>query len=78
VLSYRLSCIKFDPHVFLDAIAWGYCLIGIIFIINSFQYFTQVHRVLIDIVSAAANATQGLSRYPPFKREASAFIFCWS
>ncbi|XP_078182361.1 dynamin-2A-like [Carex rostrata] len=29
----------------------------------------EVHRVLIDIVSAAANATSGLSRYPPFKRE---------
>ncbi|XVE60667.1 hypothetical protein DITRI_Ditri05aG0146700 [Diplodiscus trichospermus] len=29
----------------------------------------EVHRVLIDIVSAAANATAGLGRYPPFKRE---------
>ncbi|KAG8487246.1 hypothetical protein CXB51_020556 [Gossypium anomalum] len=29
----------------------------------------EVHRVLIDIVSAAANATPGLGRYPPFKRE---------
>ncbi|KAJ6852194.1 dynamin-2A-like [Iris pallida] len=29
----------------------------------------EVHRVLIDIVSAAANATPGLARYPPFKRE---------
>ncbi|KAM0943185.1 putative dynamin GTPase [Dioscorea sansibarensis] len=29
----------------------------------------EVHRVLIDIVSAAANATSGLGRYPPFKRE---------
>ncbi|KAG0449646.1 hypothetical protein HPP92_027189 [Vanilla planifolia] len=29
----------------------------------------RVHRVLIDIVSAAANATPGLGRYPPFKRE---------
>ncbi|KAJ3677452.1 hypothetical protein LUZ60_003176 [Juncus effusus] len=29
----------------------------------------EVHRVLIDIVSAAANATPGLNRYPPFKRE---------
>ncbi|KAG5005616.1 hypothetical protein JHK82_023601 [Glycine max] len=28
-----------------------------------------VHRVLIDIVSSAANATPGLGRYPPFKRE---------
>ncbi|MCI31343.1 dynamin-2B-like protein, partial [Trifolium medium] len=28
-----------------------------------------VHRVLMDIVSAAANATPGLGRYPPFKRE---------
>jgi len=28
-----------------------------------------VHRVLIDIVSTAANATPGLGRYPPFKRE---------
>ncbi|KAG0472149.1 hypothetical protein HPP92_016695 [Vanilla planifolia] len=31
----------------------------------------EVHRVLIDIVSAAANATPGLGRYPPFKREYS-------
>ncbi|CAA0809847.1 Dynamin-2B [Striga hermonthica] len=29
----------------------------------------EVHRVLIDIVSTAANATAGLGRYPPFKRE---------
>lgn len=29
----------------------------------------KVHRVLIDIVSSAANATPGLGRYPPFKRE---------
>ncbi|CAM8992016.1 hypothetical protein QQ045_026341 [Rhodiola kirilowii] len=29
----------------------------------------EVHRVLVDIVSAAANATPGLGRYPPFKRE---------
>ncbi|XP_020589828.1 dynamin-2A-like [Phalaenopsis equestris] len=29
----------------------------------------EVHRVLIDIVSAAANATPGLGKYPPFKRE---------
>ncbi|XP_023535699.1 dynamin-2A-like isoform X1 [Cucurbita pepo subsp. pepo] len=29
----------------------------------------EVHRVLIDIVSAAANGTPGLGRYPPFKRE---------
>lgn len=29
----------------------------------------EVHRVLIDIVSAAANATPGLGRYPPFKKE---------
>ncbi|XWS21989.1 hypothetical protein CRYUN_Cryun30bG0105000 [Craigia yunnanensis] len=29
----------------------------------------EVHRVLIDIVSAAANATPGLGRYLPFKRE---------
>ncbi|KAG4386199.1 hypothetical protein GLYMA_12G242300v4 [Glycine max] len=29
----------------------------------------EVHRVLIDIVSSAANATRGLGRYPPFKRE---------
>ncbi|KAL5787016.1 hypothetical protein ACOSP7_003965 [Xanthoceras sorbifolium] len=28
----------------------------------------EVHRVLVDIVSAAANATPGLGRYPPFKR----------
>ncbi|ESQ35835.1 hypothetical protein EUTSA_v10006739mg [Eutrema salsugineum] len=29
----------------------------------------EVHRVLVDIVSASANATPGLGRYPPFKRE---------
>ncbi|GAB2283863.1 Dynamin-2A [Dionaea muscipula] len=29
----------------------------------------EVHHVLIDIVSHAANATPGLGRYPPFKRE---------
>ncbi|OVA11619.1 Dynamin central domain [Macleaya cordata] len=29
----------------------------------------EVHRVLVDIVSAAANSTPGLGRYPPFKRE---------
>ncbi|KAA8528048.1 hypothetical protein F0562_035083 [Nyssa sinensis] len=29
----------------------------------------EVHHVLVDIVSAAANATPGLGRYPPFKRE---------
>ncbi|KEH32753.1 dynamin-2B isoform X2 [Medicago truncatula] len=29
----------------------------------------EVHRVLVDLVSAAANATPGLGRYPPFKRE---------
>ncbi|KAM0064105.1 putative dynamin GTPase [Helianthus debilis subsp. tardiflorus] len=29
----------------------------------------EVHRVLADIVSASANATPGLGRYPPFKRE---------
>ncbi|KAG2661434.1 hypothetical protein PVAP13_1KG503900 [Panicum virgatum] len=29
----------------------------------------EVHRVLLDIVNAAANATPGLGRYPPFKRE---------
>ncbi|XP_015696150.1 dynamin-2A-like isoform X2 [Oryza brachyantha] len=29
----------------------------------------RVHRVLLDIVSATANATPGLGRYPPFKRE---------
>ncbi|GAV63300.1 PH domain-containing protein/Dynamin_N domain-containing protein/Dynamin_M domain-containing protein/GED domain-containing protein [Cephalotus follicularis] len=29
----------------------------------------EVHRVLVDIVSQAANATPGLGRYPPFKRE---------
>nr|GFA10194.1 dynamin-2A-like isoform X2 [Tanacetum cinerariifolium] len=28
-----------------------------------------VHRVLVDIVTASANATPGLGRYPPFKRE---------
>ncbi|KAF2293978.1 hypothetical protein GH714_006037 [Hevea brasiliensis] len=29
----------------------------------------EVHRVLVDIVSASANATPGLGRYAPFKRE---------
>ncbi|XP_039815219.1 dynamin-2A-like [Panicum virgatum] len=29
----------------------------------------EVHRVLLDIVSSAANVTPGLGRYPPFKRE---------
>ncbi|TVU05823.1 hypothetical protein EJB05_49007 [Eragrostis curvula] len=29
----------------------------------------EVHRVLLDIVSATANATPGLGRYPPFKHE---------
>ncbi|XP_052204785.1 dynamin-2A-like [Diospyros lotus] len=29
----------------------------------------EVHRILMDIVSAAANGTPGLGRYPPFKRE---------
>ncbi|XP_057502438.1 dynamin-2A-like [Actinidia eriantha] len=29
----------------------------------------EVHRVLVDIVSAAANGTPGLGRYPSFKRE---------
>ncbi|CAN6470912.1 unnamed protein product [Victoria cruziana] len=29
----------------------------------------EVHRVLMDIVSASASATPGLGRYPPFKRE---------
>ncbi|CAN1294895.1 DRP2B [Linum perenne] len=29
----------------------------------------RVHRVLVDIVSASANSTPGLGRYPPFKRE---------
>ncbi|CAI0556011.1 unnamed protein product [Linum tenue] len=29
----------------------------------------EVHRVLVDIVSASANSTPGLGRYPPFKRE---------
>ncbi|XP_058007166.1 dynamin-2A isoform X2 [Hevea brasiliensis] len=29
----------------------------------------EVHRVLVDIVSTSANATPGLGRYAPFKRE---------
>lgn len=39
--------------------------------LNSFHwnYCSQVHRVLLDIVSSAANATPGLGRYPAFKRE---------
>ena len=36
----------------------------------------KVHRVLVDIVSAAANATPGLGRYPPFKREVCALFLC--
>lgn len=35
----------------------------------------QVHRVLVDIVSAAAKATPGLGRYPPFKREVDSINF---
>ena len=35
----------------------------------------KVHRVLVDIVSAAANATPGLGRYPPFKRGVCS-LFC--
>ncbi|XP_031249572.1 dynamin-2A-like isoform X1 [Pistacia vera] len=33
------------------------------------QCIDEVHRVLVDLVSSAANATSGLGRYPPFKRE---------
>ncbi|CAO2201868.1 unnamed protein product [Urochloa humidicola] len=29
----------------------------------------EVHRVLLDLISSAANATPGLGRCPPFKRE---------
>ncbi|KAG0632286.1 hypothetical protein M758_1G317400 [Ceratodon purpureus] len=29
----------------------------------------EVHRILLDIVSASANATPGLGKYPPLKRE---------
>jgi dynamin GTPase len=29
----------------------------------------EVHHILVDIVSAAANGTPGLGRYPPLKRE---------
>jgi dynamin GTPase len=29
----------------------------------------EVHRVLVEIVSATANATAGLGRYPPLRRE---------
>lgn len=29
----------------------------------------QVHHILVEIVSAAANGTPGLGRYPPLKRE---------
>ena len=35
-----------------------------------------MHRVLVDIVSAAANATPGLGRYPPFKREVVSTLYC--
>ncbi|KAL5568980.1 hypothetical protein UlMin_025555 [Ulmus minor] len=34
----------------------------------------EVHRVLVDIVSAVASATPGLGRYPPFKREVIAIV----
>ncbi|KAL7616166.1 hypothetical protein Lser_V15G03442 [Lactuca serriola] len=34
-----------------------------------FKESPHVHRVLADIVSASANATPGLGRYPPFERE---------
>lgn len=37
----------------------------------------QVHRVLIDIVNAAANATAGLGRYPPFKRQVLYTFLFW-
>lgn len=30
--------------------------------------------MLVDIVSASANATPGLGRYPPFKREVDALL----
>ncbi|CAO2175362.1 unnamed protein product [Urochloa humidicola] len=36
---------------------------------SSILLVDEVHRVLLDIVSSAANATPGLGRYPPFKRE---------
>jgi hypothetical protein len=42
-------------HLPFNTFPWNYCY--------------QVHHVLLDIVSAAANATPGLGRYPPFKRE---------
>lgn len=38
-------------------------------------YF-QVHRILVDIVSAAANATPGLGRFPPLKREVRVMASC--
>ena len=40
-------------------------------------YAIQVHRILVDIVSASANATPGLGKYPPLKREVqnSAYLF---
>ncbi|KAG5097798.1 hypothetical protein JHK82_047652 [Glycine max] len=31
----------------------------------------MVYHVLVDLVSSSANATPGLGRYPPFKRESS-------
>uniref|UniRef100_A0A7N0U5X8 Dynamin N-terminal domain-containing protein n=1 Tax=Kalanchoe fedtschenkoi TaxID=63787 RepID=A0A7N0U5X8_KALFE len=36
---------------------------------NRIKQLPLDNRVLVDIVSAAANATPGLGRYPPFKRE---------
>ncbi|KAG4930580.1 hypothetical protein JHK84_047565 [Glycine max] len=33
------------------------------------QKKTMVYHVLVDLVSSSANATPGLGRYPPFKRE---------
>lgn len=35
-----------------------------------------MHRVLVDIVSAAANATPGLGRYPHCKREVVTTLCC--
>ncbi|RRT62896.1 hypothetical protein B296_00043109, partial [Ensete ventricosum] len=44
------------------------CSLGFI-ILCSDSCICRVHRVLLDIVSTSVNATPGLGRYPPFKRE---------
>ncbi|AQL00830.1 Dynamin-2A [Zea mays] len=43
--------------------------VGVISKVDQADGDAKVHRVLLDIVNASANATPGLGRYPPFKRE---------